>query len=84
MPDRTARDRFAKRRSAGQIAEALALALGRSSAESGTARLATLLAADAGVLKIAKPADAPPIIEPKAGLPVVTRAKIGNQLQPLI
>jgi hypothetical protein len=83
MPDRAARERFAKRRTAGQIAEALALALGRSSAESGTVRLATLLAADAGVLKIAKCASAEPIVEVKKSLAVVTRSKNGKQFQSL-
>lgn len=77
MPDQAARDRFAKRRAAGTIAAALAAAVGRSPAESGTARLATLLAADAGALKIARGtgvAEVPVSMEVKPQLTVVTRS----------
>ena len=52
-PDNAARERFAKRRAAGRIAESMAGALGRGAAEAGTARLATVLAAQAGVLQLA-------------------------------
>jgi hypothetical protein len=83
-PDRAARERFAKRRAAGQIAEAIARAVGRSSAEAGTARLATLLAADAGVLRIAagepaadsEPAPSGPTIRAPAVIPAGTQAAI--------
>ena len=69
IPDQAARDRFIKRREAGRLAETLAQVVGRSSSETGTARLATLLAADAGVLLIAKPAAKAAEI---AGVPTAT------------
>lgn len=83
IPDQAARDRFAKRRAAGKIAESLARAVGRSSAESGTARLATLLAADAGALKIA--ARTGSVVESKqvVSQAVVTRSKTGKLLKAL-
>lgn len=83
-PDQAARERFAKRRAAGRIAESMASALGRSNAEAGTIRLATLLAADAGALKIASTASAEPVVEPKRMFPIVTRSKNGKNPQPLI
>ncbi|HYD00825.1 MAG TPA: hypothetical protein VEB22_06315 [Phycisphaerales bacterium] len=51
-PDREERERFARRRAAGDIADALAAAVGRSTAEAGTARLAARLAADADALRL--------------------------------
>lgn len=83
IPDQAARERFAKRRAAGKIAEALATAVGRSSAESGTARLATLLAADAGALKIAARAASTVELKQTQTPPVVTRSKTGKLLRAL-
>lgn len=80
-PDQGARDRFNKRRAAGRIAESMAHALGRSNAEAGTVRLATLLAADAGALKLAtsrEPAAAAAAAV-KAALPVVTTRSAAGQ-----
>ncbi len=51
-PDAAARERFAKRRNAVQIADAVARIVGRAPAEAGTARLALILAADAGVASL--------------------------------
>ncbi|HZW07736.1 MAG TPA: hypothetical protein VFF65_11500 [Phycisphaerales bacterium] len=51
QPAEDARDRFARRRAAGDIADALAHAVGRSPNEAGTARLAVRLASDAGALR---------------------------------
>lgn len=48
-PDAAARERFAKRRNAVQIADAMARIVGRAPAEAGTARLALILAAESGV-----------------------------------
>jgi hypothetical protein len=80
LPDDDARERFAKRRAAISLADALAAAVGRSSREAGTSRLAATLAADAGVLRRAPADDDEP--EP-AGAPttVITRSIGARQHQ---